>query len=436
MRHSIRLLAIVLLLLLPYSAWAILSLELTQGVSGAIPIAVVPFATQGETLPQDISAIIGKDLENSGRFKVYGRHMLNEFPSEASRVSTDYFRQLGTDNVVIGKIDIQADGQYQVSFQLLDMLQAKGSTAVLNKQYTVTGQNLRAVAHHISDLVYQHLTGTRGIFSTKLAYVVVKRGGNSPPHYILEVSDQDGYNPRPMLDSSQPIMSPAWSPNGKLIAYVSFENRRASIYLQDVAMGTRHLLSEFPGINGAPAWSPDGRRLALVLSKSGSPNIYLMDIASRHLTQITHDFYINTEPAFSSDGTSLLFTSNRSDGRPQIYQVNLRTLATSRLSFDGDYNARASYTRDGKHVVMIHRVSGIYNIGFLNLDNGTMRVLTPPAVDSASPSMAPNDSMVLYDTVYNGRNVLGMVSSDGRVQLVLPARDGDAQDPAWSPFLT
>lgn len=422
------------ILTIPYSAQAILSMELTRGVAGAIPIAIVPFASDAS--PQNISGIISNDLQNSGRFKVYGKNALNVTPSDAQNVSAEYFRSLGTNNVVIGKVNNLSGNRYQVSFQLLDTFRGKGAASiVLNKKYTISSNELRLAAHHISDLIYQQITGIRGIFSTKLAYVLVQHNG-AATRYILEVSDQDGYNPRPLLNSPEPIMSPAWSPNGKQIAYVSFENQRAGIYLEDVATGARHLLSEFPGINGAPAWSLDGRKLALVLSKNGSPNIYVMDIATRHLTQVTHDFYINTEPAWSPDGRSLLFTSNRSGGsHPQIYQVNLASGATSRVSYDGDYNARASYTRDGRHIAMIHRVSGIYNIAILDLDSGVMRVLNSSAGDSTSPSIAPNGSMILYDTFANGRNVLGMVSADGRIQLTLPARSGEAQDPAWSPFL-
>lgn len=423
----------------PFSAFAILNMELTRGISGAIPIAVVPFATSNNNPPpQDVSMVIGSDLQNSGRFKVVGKNSLTTFPSNARDVSTDYFRRLGTDNVVIGKVNSLGADRYQVSFQLLDMYQGTGSgNAVLDKTYTVSGSQLRAVAHRISDLIYQNITGIKGVFLTKIVYVVVQRKDEDDEHarYILEVSDQDGYNPRPLLTSPEPIMSPAWSPNGKQIAYVSFENRHAGIYLQEVSSGARRLLSKFPGINGAPAWSPDGRKLALVLSKSGSPNIYVMDIESHHLSQITNDFYINTEPAWSSDGKSLLFTSNRGGG-VQVYQINLLTRNVSRVTFDGDYNARASFTRDGKNIAMIHRVSNIYNIALLNLDAGTTRIISSKTQDSASPSVAPNGSMILYDTVYNGRNVLAMVSSDGRIQLVLPARNGEAQDPAWSPFLS
>lgn len=433
MRKLVHLFLFIFTLTIPYSAFAILSMELTRGVAGAIPLAVVPFSASSSA-PQDISGIVTNDLTNSGRFKIYGRDALNEFPSDASKVSADYFRRLGTDNVVVGSVNALGGDRYQVNFQLLDMFKGKGAASiVLDKKYTINGSEMRKLAHHISDMIYEQITGTRGVFSTKIAYVVVQRSP-AGARYLLEVSDQDGYNPRPLLNSPEPIMSPSWSPNGRQIAYVSFENHKANIYLQDLSSGSRRLLSDFPGINGAPAWSPDGSKLALVLSKSGSPNIYVMDASGGGLTQLTRDFYINTEPAWSPDGKSLLFTSNRSGG-PQIYQINLASGSTSRISYDGDYNARASYTRDGKYVAMIHKVSGIYNIAVLDLDTGTVRVLNSSVGDSASPSVAPNGSMILYDTIFGGRNVLAMVSADGRIQLRLPARNGEAQDPAWSPFL-
>lgn len=432
MRKLISRIFLIVTLIIPYSAQAILNMELTQGVAGAIPIAVVPFSGS-EGLPQDVSGVISQDLQNSGRFKVYDRHILNEFPSSASAVSAEYFKHLGTDNVVVGKITPAGEDKYKINFELVNLYESKGSQ-VLNRSYTVSGKELRSAAHHISDLIYEEITGVRGVFSTKIAYVVVQRPAQGQARYILEVSDQDGYNPRPLLNSPEPIMSPDWSPNGKQIAYVSFENRKASIYIQDVASGNRRLLSEFPGINGAPAWSPDGRKLALVLSKSGSPNIYVMDVASKQLTQLTNDYYINTEPSWSPDGKSLLFTSTRGGG-PQIYQVSLGSHAVNRISFDGDYNARASYTSDGRHIAMIHKASGVYSIAILDLDNGTTKVLSGKALDSASPSIAPNNSMILYDTFAGNRNVLAMVSADGSVQVRLPARNGEAQDPAWSPFL-
>jgi len=422
------------IIIMPFSVHAILSMELTRGVAGAIPIAIVPFTDSAS--PQDISQVISQDLQNSGRFKVYYRKLISVIPHAAESVSTDYFQRLGTNNVVVGQVQQLASGQYQVKFQLLDIFRGKdASSIVLSKQFTIPHNESRRVAHHISDLIYQQITGTRGIFSTKIAYVVVQRSGAGKAKYLLEVSDQDGYNPRPLLTSLEPIMSPAWSPNGKQIAYVSFEKRKASIYVHDVVTGSRRLLSDFPGINGAPAWSPDGTKLALVLSKSGAPNIYIQDVNNGSLKAVTSDFYINTEPSWSPDGRSLIFTSNKSGG-PQIYQYQVGSGTISRLTFDGPYNARASYAQDGKYITMIHRISGIYNIAMLDLDTGRMNVLNKASGDSASPSFAPNGSMILYDTVYGGRNVLAMVSSDGRIQLRLPARNGEAQDPAWSPFLS
>jgi TolB protein len=412
------------------NAFALLNLELTRGVSGAVPIAVASFSTQGAP-QEDISAIITNDLRNSGRFKVTN-------PGAEASEHPETFKQSGIDNIVVGKVQELGSGRYQVSFQLLDTFKNKATpeqSLVVGQKFVVSSNQLRSVAHHISDLIYQKIVGVRGVFSTRLAYVLVQRSPGSPTRYILEVSDQDGYNPHTLLTSNDPIMSPAWSPNGRQLAYVSFENRHAAIYIQDLETGSRKLLSEFPGINGAPAWSRDGQKMAIVLSKSGAPNIYSMDLATHQLTQLTHDFYINTEPSWSPDGRSLVFTSNRGSN-PQIYQMNLASRTVNRVSYDGNYNARASFTADGNHVVMLNRSSNLFNIGVLDLDNGTFRVLTNSGADSESPSIAPNGSMVLYGTVYHGHSILAMVATDGSVQVRLPARTGDVQDPAWSPYLT
>ncbi len=422
------------LMLLSSPVFAYLSMELTRGVAGAVPIAVVPFATNGEAPSQNVSDVIGNDLKNSGRFKVYGGNAVS------SNMPISYYRSIGADNVVLGKVEAVGGGRYAVSFKLMDAVgggkESAGGAPLLTKQFVVPERELRAVAHHISDMIYQQVIGVRGVFSTRLAYIVVQRSAGEAAQYTLEVSDFDGYNPRPLLTSTDPIMSPAWSPNGRQIAYVSFENKHAAIYIEDVASGSRRLLSDFKGINGAPAWSPDGRKLALVLSKDGSPNIYIMNVGSRQLTQVTHDWSINTEPSWSRDGRSLIFTSNRSGG-PQIYQKNLATGAVTRLTYDGSYNARASFTPDGNHIVMLNQESKLFNIGILDLDTSTFRVLTSSSgTDNESPSIAPNGSMVLYGTLYSGRSVLSMVASDGSVQVRLPARNGEVQDPAWSPFLS
>ncbi len=427
-------------LLISGRASALLSLELTRGVSGAVPIAISPFGGAGASAPQNISAIVSNDLQNSGRFKVFGHDAMNQYPSDVNDIQYSYFRSLGAEKLVIGKITLVGSNQYQVNFALLDVFKGKDSAhnsqaVVLQDKFVVSGSQLRPLAHHISDIIYQQILGTRGIFSTRLAYVLVQRSPGKPPLHVLEVSDQDGYNSHPLLSSKDPIMSPAWSPDGRRIAYVSFENRRSSIYVEDVANGSRRVVSQYHGINGAPAWSPDGRKLALVLSKDGSPNIYALTVSTGQLTQMTHDWSINTEPAWAPNGKSLVFTSNRG-GAPQIYQLNLATQAVSRVSYDGDYNARASFTADGSHIAMLHRENGVYNVGLLDLDAGRFHLLTSNGTDNESPSVAPNGSMVLYGTLYNGSSMLGMVSSDGKVQLRLPARNGEVQDPAWSPFLS
>ena len=432
MRKLIAILFFSLGLAVSQPVFAMLNMELTRGVASASPIAVVPFTVSGAPA-EDVSAIIGNDLKYSGRFKVYtGEAVSRNMPMS-------YYSSIGADNVVMGQIREIGANRYQVSFKLMDTFKGKGGAAsapLLSKSFDVSGGQLRSISHHISDLIYRQITGVRGIFSTKLAYIVVQRSADGLANHILEVSDADGYNPHPLLNSSDPIMSPAWSPNGRQIAYVSFENKHASIYVEDVATGSRRLLSEFRGINGAPAWSPDGRKLALVLSKDGSPNVYIMDIGSRQLTQVTHDLSINTEPSWAPNGKSIIFTSNRGGG-PQIYQKNLATGAVIRITYDGSYNARASFTPDGNHIVMLNQESKLFNIGILDLDTSTFRVLTNSSgTDNESPSMAPNGSMVLYGTIYSGRSVLAMVASDGSVQLRLPARNGEVQDPAWSPYLS
>ncbi|MBY0543919.1 MAG: Tol-Pal system beta propeller repeat protein TolB [Gammaproteobacteria bacterium] len=434
MRKLILFVGIVLSFIASQEAMAALNIELTQGVAAAIPIAIVPFTQDGQVLPTDITTAIRNDLGNSGQFNVLASGAANQFPHTVGDVNTDYWRSKNVDDLVVGHVNALGNGQYQVSFSLINLFNQAPNNVLLTQEYTVNQSELRGVAHHISDLIYQQLTGVRGIFSTKLAYVLVQRTASQAPQFKLMVSDADGYNAKPILISSQPIMSPAWSPDGQQISYVSFESYLPQIYVSTIANGQRRLITSFSGINGAPEWSPDGKNLAVALSKGGAnPNIYMLSMSSGKLTQLTNDWSINTEPSWSKDGQTLLFTSDRG-GSPQIYEMNLQTKAVQRLTFDGTYNASASFTSDGQNVVLLNRQSGQFNIGLLNLQSGNLQLLTRGGMNQ-SPSVAPNGKMVVYATKVAGKNLLAMVSTDGKVNMQLPDQQGDVQEPAWSPFL-
>lgn len=420
---------------------AALDLELTQGIQRAMPIAVVPFNGQDNLQdPNNVAGVVSADLGDSGRFKVAEISGLQQFPHSDQDVNFPYWQKQGQNDLVVGQVSALPNGRYQVNFQLINVYAGSTGQAnvnfqtpvLLSEQFTVGKTELREVAHHISDLVYQKLTGDRGIFTTKIAYVLVQ-GSEPKVRYSLEVSDIDGYGPKPLLISNEPIMSPAWSPNGKSIAYVSFEGGNPKIYVQNVASGGRQLVSDQPGLNNAPAWSPNGAKLALVLTKTGNPKIFVKNLATGQLTQITEGYSIDTEPSWSPDGQSLIFTSDRGGG-PEIYQINLASNQIQRLTFNSAYNARASFTPGGNHIVMITRDDGGYNIAVQELQSGRVTLLTQSGM-AQSPTVAPNGKMVAFAEIYDGSKILGMASIDGDVKLRLPAQEGNVQDPAWSPFL-
>lgn len=419
-------------------AEAALNIELTQGVASAIPIAVMPFTDEGQTaLPPDAnpSQVISADLSHSGQFNVLPVDQAPTYPHDSASLDMNAWQKKGADDIILGKVEAQGNNQYKVTVSLVNLYNQAPNNILFAHSYTVSGDKLRALAHHVSDEIYQDLTGIPGVFSTKLAYVLVQRSSQTPTQYKLMVADQDGYNPRPVLISSQPIMSPSWSPDGRSLAYVSFETYLPQIYISDLATGKRRLVTSFSGINGAPEWSPDGQQMAVALSKGGAnPNLYTLNLSSGKLTAITHDFSINTEPVWAKDGTSLYFTSDRG-GAPQIYQVNLASGAIQRLTFDGSYNASPSLSQDGTHLAVLNRQTGGFNIAILDLGNGQLTSLTQSG-NNQSPSMAPNGKMIVYATKAGGRQVLAMVSADGKVNVQLPDQLGDVQEPAWSPFLS
>lgn len=397
-------------------------LELTQGINSALPVAIANFGDTEEG--HEITRIISNDLRLTGQFKIIS----NENMPALGQPSIYAFKQAGADNVVTGQLIARGGNHYEVRFVLID---ATSGHTLLQDSLQTTKENLRRLAHHISDVVYQQLTGIAGVFSTHIAYILVDRANPSTP-YSLVVADIDGQNPHNLVSSHESIMSPTWSPDGRKIAYVSFEKKKAQIFIINAIDGKRQLVTSFSGINGAPAWSPDGRYLTVVLSKTGSPKIYTVNLSNGRLQQLTFGDAIDTEPRFSPDGKSIIFTSGRG-GSPQIYRLSLEDGKITRLTYTGNYNARAVFTPDGKNIVLMHRDENRnFSIAVQNLQTGELNPITHSSADE-SPSIAPNGRLVVYATKHQGKGMLGIVSIEGRTQLLLPARQGDMQEPAWSP---
>lgn len=435
-------LATLAFVLLPCRVFATINLELTQGLAGALPIAIVPFKGQPETQKTgaNIAYIIRQDLHNSGRFRDFAVNAMSHFPHAPSDIDPDYWRHQDIDTVVVGQVRRLIKGYVEVEVALVDLYPpqdkvhptSEGKLILFKHRYRIKTSGMRRLAHHISDSIYKKLTGTPGVFSTHLAYVLVQQDQQGQKQYQLEISDVDGFNPKTLLLSKQPIMSPTWSPDGNAIAYVSFEGHRSAIFVQNIRSGQRHRIAAFPGVNGAPAWSPDGHSLALVLTQTGTPKLYRLDLRTHHLTQLTQGLSIDTEPVWSPDGRALLFTSDRG-GSPQIYRLNLKTKQITRLTFDGHYNAHASYTANGRLIALLHKDEHLFSIAALDTKTGALTPLTPEGLHD-SPCIAPNGSMIVYATRDTGRRVLNMVSIEGAVRLRLPAQQGDVQSPAWSPL--
>jgi TolB protein len=410
---------------------AVLDIKITQGIEQALPIAIVPFAWSqaSNVAPIDLTSIITNDLKRSGRFDVMDELDLPQRPSQFDAINFNDWRKLGMENILIGNLSLTDSGDYEISFRLIDVYRGK---QIAGFRIPAKPNLLRRVAHQISDIVFEKLTGTAGAFDTRVAYITVKKTKENKIH-TLQIADADGYNAQILLESPEPLLSPAWSPDGKKIAYVSFEGRNSAIYVQDILTGKRELVSAHVGINSAPAWSPEGSRLAMTLSKDGNTEIYILSLHSKTLTRMTNHGGIDTEPTWSPDGRKLAFTSDRSGG-PQIYEMDIRGGRPKRVSFEGKYNVRPAYSPDGKFITLVHAVNGSYRIGLLDLSNGYINTLTDAKLDE-SPSFAPNGGMIIYATTGARGAQLAAVSTDGRIHQRLGLQKGNVREPAWGPFL-
>jgi TolB protein len=413
------------LLFLTGAAQAQLTIEIIGGGANQIPIAVLPFAGES-ALPQSITEIVEQDLSRSGRFRAIFVGGGSPPPTDIAQVDFPEWKSRLADAVLIGEAKRLPDGRFEVRFRLLDVLKQSQIGGIA---FTLTAAQVRLTAHKIADFVYEKLTGERGVFSTRIAYIV-KQG----PRYELRVADADGQNAQSILISPEPIMSPAWSPDGTRMAYVSFQNKKPILFVQNLSANKQPApVANYRGSNSAPAWTPDGRQLAAVLTKDGGSQIYLMNADGTNLRRITFSGGIDTEPFFTPDGQSIYFTSDRG-GSPQIYRMPLSGGEPVRISFEGDYNVSPRVSPDGKTLAYISRVSGRFQLMAMDLESKQVQTLTDGQRDE-SPSFAPNGRIILYATDVENRGVLAAVSSDGRFKQRLGIQAADVREPSWGPFL-
>lgn len=419
---KIRLILSILLLLLPLASRAELTIEIVGGAAQQIPIAIVPFS-QASAQHEDIATIIGADLRRSGLFRVLETRGVANQPHDVAQVKYAEWAAVQAQALTVGSVESLPGNRLKVSFKLLDVLK---QNPLIGQDYTIAPGQLRTTAHKIADAIYQKLTGEIGVFATRISYVS-KAGGR----YALQVSDADGYAPQTIVSSKEPIISPAWSPDGTKLAYVSFEKKKPVVFVQSLVSGQRYVLANYKGNNSAPSWSPDGKKLAIVLTHGANSQVYTINADGTGLQQITQSRAIDTEPTWSPDGKWIYFTSDRG-GAPQIYRVGISGGEAQRVTFEGAYNGSPHFSPDGKLLAYIRREQGRFRVALQELASGQVQILSETSKDE-SPSFAPNGRMILYATSINGRGTLAAVSSDGRVKQRLSETKGDVREPAWGP---
>ncbi len=416
-------LAFAILSLAALSARAQLTIDIVGGAGTTIPISIVPFDGDSAS-PAAVSSIVAADLARSGLFKLVDGGAVTPRPVRATDVRVGDWRAQGADAVAVGSVHPQPDGRVEVRFDLVDIVKQQ---TVAGQSYVIAANQSRATAHRIADVIYEKLTGDRGVFSTRIAYVT-KQG----PRFQLVVADADGADPQTVVSSDEPILSPKWAPDGTRLAYVSLEQKKPVVYVQNLGTGKRAAIANFRGSNSSPAWSPDGRRLAVTLTRDGNSQIFVMSAEGGDVRRVMSSPAIDTEACFTPDGQSLLFTSDRG-GSPQIYRINIASGAIERVTFDGSYNVSPRALPDGKGIVYVRRDGGRFQVAIMDYATRQTQVLTQ-GPDDESPSIAPNGRMIIYANESSGRGTLAAVSSDGRVKQRLSASAVDVREPAWGPL--
>lgn len=422
--NIIRLVVFLVVSFFTVTANAALDIEITGGGAQQIPIAVVPFGN-AKAMKADMASIINADLKRSGLFRPLETRGMAAKPTNASQVKHAEWAALQAQAVVVGRVTSLSDGRLKVSFQLVDVFKKR---TIVDMDYQLSPKHARMTAHKIADVIYQKLTGQPGAFASRIAYVT-KKGAR----HFLYVADADGYNPQPLVNSSEPVISPAWSPDGRKMAYVSFEKKKPIVFVHTLTTGKRKMVANYKGNNSAPSWSPDGKKLAIVLTYGANSQVYTINANGGGLKRITKSRGIDTEPAFSPDGKWIYFSSDRG-GSPQIYKTSVRGGRASRVTFEGSYNVSPHFSDDGKSLVYIRNDSGRFRVAVKNLVSGQVQLLSEGSQDE-SPSFAPNGRMILYATKKGARGSLAAVSFDGRVRQSLSEARGDVREPAWGPMI-